>query len=92
MSWDGNQRAEGRKYINRGGWCNGYVSFVRKDGVLTLYESNNEPKDGDVTKVMTKRHTWSTKNVNPLRLGVFLHDQSDFFEVYPRGTSVKVKQ
>lgn len=56
-----------------------------------MYESKKAPGKADVTVVMTKRNTWVSKYTKPVRLGMFMHDQTDWIEVYEEGTSIKVK-
>ena len=90
VSWDGSARNEGRKRIGRFCDTTRYVGFQRKSGYLSLYESKTPPGDAGVG-AMTKRHTWSSKNTDPLRLGLFMHDNSDWIEVYTPGTSVNIK-
>jgi len=91
VSWDGSQRNEGRKRLSR--FCNveRYISFVREAGELSMYESKGAPGTNHPAKVMTKRNTWETKNTKPLRLGMFMHDRTDWIEVYSPGTSVTIK-
>lgn len=91
VSWDGSERREGRKRVGRFCDTTRYVSFVRTNGQLSLYESKKAPGKADVTVVMTKRNTWVSKYTKPVRLGMFMHDQTDWIEVYEEGTSIKVK-
>lgn len=94
VSFDGVGSKEGKTYIPRGpSKPNAYIAFKRVNGMLHMFDSPTEPGTASLSEgPMTYRYTFTKKNSEPLRLAFFLHDKTDWVEIYPQASFGKIKQ
>lgn len=85
--WDGLNKTEGSTTASliAGSTTSGYIGIRRSGGTFYTYYSNTAPGASGYS-AMTLVNTSTSSYTKDVRLGMFVHDASDYLEVYSPGT------